>query len=117
MSALHIDMLRTLSLQFKDSQGHLVSGVTPDSMPQWAFTDPTSIQSSVSADGLTVAETPLKTPGQSDATVTVVVGGVTFTATDQQPVIAGNIASVAIVETDVANPNPQPAPAGQLRRR
>lgn len=102
MSNLHIDQLRTLSLQFKDSQGHLVS-VTPDSAPQWSFTDPSAIQSTVSADGMTVSEVPMIVGGQSDATVSVVIGSVTFSATDQQPVISGAVASVEIIETDSAN--------------
>ena len=98
MSQLHIDQIVTLSLVAVDAKGNPVT-LTPDSPPVWTNTDETAASSAVSADGLTDVLTPVTVGKTTTVNVSVAIGGVTFTATIDEAVVAGAVAGVKIVET------------------
>jgi hypothetical protein len=98
MSQLHIDQIVTLSIEATDVAGNVVP-FTPDAPPVWANGNPAAATDVVSADGLTDVLTPVAV-GQTDSVkVSVVIGGVGFTATIDETIVAGKVAGIRIVET------------------
>jgi hypothetical protein len=100
MSQLHVDQTVSLSLQASDAAGNMVK-FTPDAPPTWVNSNPAAATDAVAADGLTDVLTPVAgaTGQTTTVTVSVVIGGVTFTATIDEAIVAGAIAGVKIVET------------------
>lgn len=100
MSQLHVDQVVTLGLMAVDSKGNQVKFV-PDAPPVWTNSNNAAATAAVSADGLTDVVTPVAgSEGQVDTvSVVVSVGGVQFTASVDETVVAGAIAGVKITET------------------
>jgi hypothetical protein len=99
MSQLHVDQIVTLGIIAVDSKGNQVK-FAPDAAPLWTNSNNAAATSVVSPDGLSNVLTPVAgAVGQVDTvTVVVVIGGVTFTATIDETVVAGAVAGVKITE-------------------
>lgn len=98
MSQLHIDQIVTLSLIAVDSNGNPV-GFAPDAPPVWTNSDESVATSVVSGDGLTDTLTPVKVGGVTTVNVSASIGGVGFSASIDEAVVAGAVAGIKIVET------------------
>ena len=95
---LHVDQIDTVTIQFVDAQGNVVQA-TPDSPPVWSNSVPTVVGAAPSADGLSDVLTGLVVGQTSTVGVTVVVGGVSFSAQDDVLVVEGAIAGIKLVHT------------------
>jgi len=98
MSQIHIDQVCTLSLVAVDSKGNQVA-LNPDAPPNWTNSDESAATSAVSADGLTDTLTPVAVGKTTTVNVSVSIGGVIFTASIDEAVVAGAVAGIKIVET------------------
>jgi len=105
MSQLHVDQIVTLGIVAVDAKGNQVAFV-PDSPPIWVNSNEAAAKSAVAVDGLTNVLTPLADAvGQSTtASVVVTVGGVQFTASVDELIVAGTLAGVKITESFSAPP-------------
>lgn len=104
-SQLHIDQLGNLSITFADSTNNpIVPAPTPDAPPTWTVDDLTVATIVVAADGMSAVMTPIKVSGVSTVTLALVVGGTKWGAVMAVTIVAGAIASVAIVLTPVPKP-------------
>lgn len=104
MSQLHVDQTVTLSLIAVDSAGTQVP-FKPDAPPVWTNSDESVATSAVSPDGLTDTLTPTDAVGGvTTVNVSVLIGGVPFSATVDETVVAGAIAGIKIVETFAPKP-------------
>lgn len=99
MSQLHVDQIATLGIMAVDSHGNQVV-FKPDAPPVWTNSNDAAAKSAVSADGLTNVLTPIVgADGQVDtASVIVAIGGVQFTASVDETIVAGAIAGIRITE-------------------
>ncbi len=96
---LHVDQIDTVTLQAVDAKGNIVP-LTPDAAPVWTDSVPAAVSQTPSTDGLSDVLTAAGTPGQvSTIGVTVLVGGVSFSAQDDVMVVAGAIAGIKLVHT------------------
>lgn len=100
MQQLHANQKDTLSIQATDIGGNPVKFV-PDTPPVWLNSNPAAVAMTVSADGLSAVLVPVAGAVGEVTTVTlsVTIGGVTFTATDDLTVVEGAIAGVQIIDT------------------
>jgi hypothetical protein len=91
-----------LSISYLDANGNpLLTTPTPDSPPTWANTTPATETLVASADGLSANTTALA-PGTDAVSLTVVVGGATFSASlsvevDAVPQVLTSVAINAVV--------------------
>lgn len=110
MSQLHTDQIVTLSLQAVDSQGNIVDATFENT--QWSNSNEAAAASKVSDDGLTDTLTPGSGAIGQATTVSVStqIGGVTFTASITETIVAGAVAGVQLIETFSPKPAPTPAP-------
>jgi len=70
-----------MSIAFLDQHGNpMLVPPVPDSPPTWTQTTPATATLAVAADGMSATETALA-PGSDVVTLTVTVGGATFSAT------------------------------------
>lgn len=102
---LHVDQKVSLSIVATDVAGNPVK-FAPDAAPVWANSNPAAADMTVSNDGLTATLIPkADAVGQvTSVSLAVVIGGVTFTATDDISIVEGAIAGVKIVESFSPNP-------------
>lgn len=98
MSQLHIDQTVSISIVATDVAGNTVA-FTPDAPPIWTNSNPAAATDAVSADGLSDVLTPVAVGLTTSVGVSVVIGGVTFTATIDEAVVEGAIAGIKLVET------------------
>jgi hypothetical protein len=103
MSTVTVNIGHTLNfgLSFLDQNGNpMFTTPTPDSAPVWTNTTPATETVVAAANGLTAVGTPVA-PGDDTVDVTVVVAGVSFSAS--QPVVVDAapqvLTSVAITVT------------------
>jgi len=106
MSELHKRETVKLSIIARDVAGVPVQFV-PDSPPVWTNSNPAAATDAVAADGLSDVLTPVPTANIGDVTsvgLTVIIKGIAFTATIDETIVDGNVASIEIVETFTPNP-------------
>lgn len=111
MSQLHVDQTVALALQATDIFGNIVDALFENT--QWLNSDETVAKSTVSADGNSVMLDPVSNAVGKFTTVNVStqIGGVAFTASVTESVVAGAVANLVIVETFSPKQAPAPAPA------
>lgn len=96
----HVD---TMSIVYLDALGlPMLTPVTPDSVPVWAQSTPATDALAVAASGLSATATGLAA-GTDTISLTVIVGGVSFSATQDLTVDAAPqvLTSVAIANSIV----------------
>jgi hypothetical protein len=106
MSQLHKKEKVTLSIIARDVAGVPVQ-FAPDSKPVWTNSNPAAATDAVAADGLSDVLTPAPAANIGDVTsvgLTVVIKGIAFTATVDETIVDGDVASIEIVETFSPNP-------------
>jgi hypothetical protein len=90
-----------MSIAFADQNGNpMLTKPTPDSAPAWSNSTPSTETIAAAADGLSCVGTPVA-PGNDTVSLSVVIGGQTFSATlgvtvDAAPQV---LTSVSIVPT------------------
>ena len=96
MENLNLGQNLSLAIAFLDAAGNpMVTAPTPDAAPSWTQTTPATESLTPDSGGMT-AQTKSLAVGSDSITVSVVVGGATFTAT-----LAVNVATPAQVLTTV----------------
>lgn len=103
MTTMTVGHTDTLTIQYLDQHGNpMLTAVTPDSAPTWANvpSNPPVDTFTVSQDGSN-ATLVATAPGQDTVTLTVIVGGKSFIATDSITIQAAPqvLTSVMIVDT------------------
>lgn len=98
---LEVGQTLNMALVFLDQAGNpMTTTPTPDSPPAWVDSTPATETLTVDGTGLAATGTPLA-PGTDTVSVTVVVGGVSFSASLDVTVTAAPqvLTSIAIVPT------------------
>jgi hypothetical protein len=99
-TAINVGQTLSLAISFLDQAGSpMLTTPTPDSPPTWTQSNAAAETLAVAADGLTAVGTPVAA-GIDTITLTVMVGGVSFSATLEVDVAA--VAPPAQVLTSVA---------------
>jgi hypothetical protein len=111
---LHLAQIGNLSIVADDSKLNVVSFtpdpvVAPATNPTWTNSNPAAATLVASVDGLTAVLTPVAI-GVTTVGVSVVIGGVTFSASDDISIVGGAVASVSIVLTPAPAVTPPPPP-------